>query len=416
MIFNKNILWGLSVLFLSMLSLMTGFVNIFPAIEDSFCQAFNFEDEKGKLLIRITITILFITLPTGIFMDKFGSDLTLVIAIIITILSITSCIFFYYNKVIFSISFVLISFGSCSIFISLLEITLSRSPKTIQGISTSFVCASLSLSYGVLLEIFKLGTKMFKFRDDIEKTINGFKTVGTFDCIVLFVAGPLSYFLYHKFPKREKEISLDEQESKSDLIKLIFNPRYFLILICMYNITTDGIIVLVSGHTIWKSYGKYGYRESAAKWGLFFSIFNCVFTITLSFLTDIIIKKFKYKRELIFSYIWGFLGTIPIATSIIFKMTDNETLFGIFMSLLGIPFGFGLCQIPPILFSTFGSKYYGLLFGIIQISPIISTFTTGYIIGFLGNNGKTIFILSFGFMHILFAFLFYFLFRERKLK
>ena len=63
------------------------------------------------------------------------------------------------------------------------------------------------------------------------------------------------------------------------------------------------------------------------------------------------------------------------------------------MSLMGIPFGFGLTQIPALTSDIFGDNQYGFAFGIVQIGSIIAALTTMPVMQSLQKKGVTIFML-----------------------
>jgi hypothetical protein len=65
------------------------------------------------------------------------------------------------------------------------------------------------------------------------------------------------------------------------------------------------------------------------------------------------------------------------------------------MSSMGIPFGFGLTQIPALVSDAFGNDKYGFAFGIVQIRSIIAAASTMPIVQPLEQGGiMTCFIVA----------------------
>ena len=125
--------WVLSIFFLASACLTTGTVNLYPSQRESIIKALNITESEGTLMLTGGVMLMYITLPTGIFMDHFGGNVTLLLSSIITIASYIGLIFCVNITWAFIIFYLLMSFGSSSLLVVCLHITYSRSTKKIKG-------------------------------------------------------------------------------------------------------------------------------------------------------------------------------------------------------------------------------------------------------------------------------------------
>lgn len=371
--------WFVGVIALGFMSLCTGSVNLYPAMRADIMAGLGLNDTVANFMLTGGVLILYITLPTGIFMDRFGANLTLLISVIVTIVSyIVICIPGTYKiPGVFILFYLIMAFGSCSLFLVALQVVLARAPYKVKGFSVSIVSASLSLSFGLYLEIFKAGTKTLKCVG-YNCVISGFQMVGTLVCCVVAVTAPIAYFAYRPFVE-------SGQGEGGRSWKLLLDPKMYILLLGMLLTVFDGLLVVSAGDYLWRRYGK-GYPQGAATWGTAFSVTNCVCTIVLSAILDVILNKLKASRSRWFAFFWLVMTLIPLANAIIFNSTDNEILFACFSSMMGIPFGFGLAHFPALVGEAFG-KFFGFALGIVQIGSIISAASTMSIVAALNKTG-----------------------------
>jgi hypothetical protein len=179
--------------------------------------------------------------------------------------------------------------------------------------------------------------------------------------------------------------------------------RIYIFLVAMWLTVFDGMLVVQSGTFVWRKYGK-GYPDAAATWGTFFSITNSVSTFVLSGLTDLALKKCEgLTRNRIFGCLSFVFGLVPASVAIAFRLTDNEMLFGVLMSGMGMLFGVGMAQLPALVSETFGNDKYGFAYGIAQIGSLVASGSTLAIVKTLEKGGITaVFAISAG-MHLVIA-------------
>jgi hypothetical protein len=271
------------------------------------------------------------------------------------------------------------AFGSASVFVSVMQIALSRSIPSIKGVSLSIVAASMSLSFGLFLEIFKAGQNICKMNSC---AISGVQLISFVVCPVLAVCTPVAWMLYRVYPQTGEIAGLKSWS-------LLFDSKLYILLIAMWLTVYDGMLVVSAGSRVWEQYGK-GYPNGAADWGIIFSVTNCVFSIGLSVILDLLLNKCGSTRPRLFCMFWFVIGLIPVIVAVLFRTTDNEILFGVFMSAMGIPFGFGLTHVPALVSDVFGNDKYGFAFGIVQVGAIIAAASTMPIIQSLGVIGITV--------------------------
>lgn len=383
--------WFSGVICLSLISLSSGSVNVFPSLIDLFKSEFHFSDSSATFMLSAGATLMYITLPAGMFMDKFGVSLTFGISIGITIISYVIMFFSSNNTPVFITFYLLMAFGSASLFITCLQIALSRAPPKIKGISVSIVSASLSMAFGFWFSIYGKGVSIFP---KLQPLLAGFKSVGFFIIGVLVFLSPIAYFCYRNF---QPSISQASGGSSFDVLK---SPRLYLLLFSMLITVFDGMLVLLSGKQIWSIYDP-KYESATADWSMKFSLTNCFFTITLSALLDYILSKYEIPRTKGFSFFWMIFSFIPAAISYAFQNSHSRTVFGILISMMGIPFGFGLTQNPAMTSDIFGNERYGFAFGIVQIGSIISAASTLPLMKMLEKTGITIVFLCAAMAHLI---------------
>lgn len=381
--------WVVAVIFLAMTSLTTGSVNLYPSQRDQIIEALHLSDSLATFMLTGGVMIMYITLPAGLFMDHFGGNLTLLFSSIITVISYVYLSFFTKPTWLFVTFYLLMAFGSSSLFIVCLQLVLSRAPLKIKGASASIVGASLSLSFGLFLEIYKAGKTAFKCNEyDGSCVFSSFRLVGIVVISMVTVCAPIAYFFYRHFPSSGNQPS-------TRVWSLFCDFRLYIFLLLMLVTVFDGMIVLEGGDHIWKIYGK-GYPSGASDWGIVFSVINCVMTIVLSALIDYLMHKFDVSRMKVFGSIFVCFAVVPFILGFLFKFTDNEKLFGCFFSTLGMLFGLGLTQIPTLVSDAFGNDKYGFAFGIVQFGSIFSSASAMPILLKFEENGIlwTLFVFS----------------------
>lgn len=389
--------WVAAVIFLAITGLTTGSVNLYPSQRDSIMHALNISDGVATFMLTGGVMIMYITLPAGLFMDHFGGNLTLLVSAVITIISYIFLSFFTKPTWLFITFYLLMAFGSSSLFIVCLQLVLSRAPAKIKGASASIIGASLSMSFGMFLEIYKTGKNIFKCTDD-DCVFSSFRIVGLIVISMIIVGAPTSYFFYRKFPSSGNQPSTHYWSLFGDF-------HLYSFMLAMLITVFDGMLVLEGGDHIWKTYGD-GYSNGASDWGIAFSVINCVMTILISILIDFLIHRLEQTRVKIYGVIFMLLGIIPFILGFIFKFTNNETLFGIIFSMLGISFGIGLTQIPTLVSDVFGNDKYGFAFGVVQVGSIISSASAMPILLKLKKSGITCTFFLFAFFHLVLGFAF----------
>ncbi|KAH0792372.1 transporter, major facilitator subfamily protein [Histomonas meleagridis] len=356
-------------------SLTTGSVNVYPSQRESIINSLNISQGLSTFMLTGGVVLMYFTLPIGVYLDKFGALNTLILSSAVTFVSYI-VLSFVTNAGAFITFYLLMAFGSSSIFFVCLQISLSRSPESIHGISVSFVSASLSLSFGLFLEIYKAGKGSFKCKG-YDCFFSGVQLVAIVVCSVVAVSLANIIFFYHKFPDTPQQRPSTELDSEASVrpptvsrLKVLKNPQLYIYLFGMFMTVFDGMLVMSAGDVVWNFYG---FKDAASKYGIAFSVTNCVSTVTLSFIIDFIINKYNNPRSKLFSLIWGILGLVPLVIGLLLQTTKNETLFAAFMSMMGIPFGLGLSQIPTLVFDVFGQYVYGFSFGIVQLGSIVAS-------------------------------------------
>ena len=176
----------------------------------------------------------------------------------------------------------------------------------------------------------------------------------------------------------------------------------------MFITVFDGMIVLEAGQHIWKLYGK-GYLNGASKWGMLFSVFNCIMTLFVSAIFDILIAKYLVSRIKMFGVFYSICSIILFIIGFIYIKTDKEILFAVFFSMLGIPFGVGLTQIQTLISDTFGNDKYGFAFGIAQFGSIIASASCMPLMLKLVKKGIVVTFFVFSCLHLVLGIIFMFI-------
>ena len=402
--------WFVGVILLSLITLTTGSPNLYPSQIDNIKESLHISSGVATFMLTGGVMLMYITLPTGVFMDHFGTTITYFISIGITVLSYIFLPFCSNIPGLFIFVYLLMAFGSSSMFIVNLEIALSRSPPKIKGFSTSIVSASLSLSFGIFLEIFKVGKKstLIKCRG-YECVFSSFQVVALVIIAVVVILSPISFYFFRQF---EPDVHQQTQKSMKRC-KIFTQFRFYLLLLLMFLTVFDGLLVVSGGSMIWALYGK-GYPNGASDWGIVFSVINCVFTILLSALLDFFLQKLRVGRPNTFGIFWCIMGIIPFVVGFLFKYTDNEKLFGVIVSVMGIPFGFGLTQIPALTSDYFGNELFGFIFGFIQIGSIAASASTMPLVQIMKKTDIMITFFVCGSFHVIFGILMRFIHQIEK--
>lgn len=380
--------WTLAIVFLSMISLCVGSINIWPSLSSDLIKTIDgMNDKISTLTFSAGVMIMFFTLPAGIFLDKFGTGITWIIANILHIVPYYALPYVRKSTPLFIFLFIIMSFGSSSIFVTILQTVLARSPPTVKGLCTSIVSGSVTMAFGLWLQMFLVGGKVFNCTGDC--IVEKLKFICIANPSIVCVASPIAYYLFNQFKPKQSNTdgnSLIGSTAHKLTYKDIFkNPKlYFLIaliLVCVF----DGLCVISGGDIIWNKYGN-GYPGAAQKYGIVFSAVNFVCTILLSILVDTIVSKSDKPRRRWFSLFWIIFAIIPLLVGLVFKYTNIEIVFVICISMMGIPFGFGLAQIPALVSEIFGNNNYGLAFGIVQIGSVASSISAMPLIQIMNNQ------------------------------
>jgi Na+/melibiose symporter-like transporter len=75
---------------------------------------------------------------------------------------------------------------------------------------------------------------------------------------------------------------------------------------------------------------------------------------------------------------------------------------------MGIPFGFGIAQVPALTSDIFGNDQYGFGFGIVQFGSIFSSIIAMPLMKSLGKTGTTVVFVVCGLLHIVESILWFF--------
>ena len=141
----SKIRWYFGVICLGIASLFSGSPNLYPTFFNDIKNTFKISDGLTTFMLTGGVMLMYLTLPAGLFMDKYGSTLTIFIAAGLTIVSYIVLMLWTTNSAAFIIFFLLMAFGSSTFFIAALQIVLSKSTDLNRGVSTSIVSGSLSL-------------------------------------------------------------------------------------------------------------------------------------------------------------------------------------------------------------------------------------------------------------------------------
>lgn len=389
---NKQPLWKwlIAVFALAFVSISSGTPNLYPSFQADIEKMLNISSSTAVFMLTGGVMLLYITLPAGLIMDKFGVTVTFFGSVGLTIGSYIIMIFCKKVSWLFITLYFLGALGSASLFICCLQIALSRSPSTIKGISSSLVGASLSLSFGLWMRVFVAGGKVFKCKESC--TLEKFKTVIMFLSIIIFVCSLIAWFFYRFFepeqPKTE-EIQTRDVQSKTIPWYILKDPKLYLLGSLMLLAVFDGLTIISGGTKVWT---LYGIPDGQTTYATAFSITNCIATILISMLIDFIIDKFNVSRIRCFSVSWMIFMVIHVLVAIVFSKSKSKAAFGVLSSMMGIPFGFGVTHVPTLTSDIFGNDVYGFAFGIVQIGSIISAASTMPIITQINSKGGIIVI------------------------
>lgn len=383
--------WIAGCIFLAFASVCSGTPNLYPTFKSQFMETLNISSGMATFLLTGGVMLLYVTLPAGMFMDKFGSTLTLFISTIVTVVFYLLLIAVRNITWLFITCYFIMSFGSASLFISCLQIALSRSPIKIRGVSASIVSASLSLSFGLWILVFNAGEKIFPKMGGY--VFDGITSVAVFCSIIIAISVVIAYFLYRNFPQ-DRPV---ENNTAGIPWHILGNYRLYILLFTMGFSVFDGLCVISGGSRIWKLYGN---EDAAKRWATPFSFTNCVCTIVFSMVLDLLIAKLDRPRTKIFGAMWICALIFPLAVAIAFSLGRAEALLGVFLSAMGIPFGFGITHCPTMTSEVFGSDVYGFAFGIVQVGSIIASASAMPIVDALSRTGITVLFCILAVVHV----------------
>ena len=403
--------WIIAIISLFIISLCLGTPNIYPSVDKEMKELLGVSNNVCTFMLTAGTFLMYFTLPAGLIADKFGSTIPFVISVLLTLISYISMAFSSSISWLFIILYLLGAFGSSSTFLLCLEIVIARSPKSIPTISVSIVSAALSLSTGTWIQIYNLGGKLFKCTENC--TLIKIKTVILFLSISLLLFSLIALFFFRQFREHKDSNSVDFSSQSINYWMVLKNPRLYLLMITIFLTVFDGLTILNGGPKLWEIYGSKDEKEQIT-YVTVFSIVNCVMTILISFLIDFLIAKFKFSRIRIFSCIWMIFIIIHILIVILFNFSHSTIAFGIATSLMGIPFGVGLANIPAITAELFGNSNYGFAFGIIQIGSMIAAGITMPIENHVSKLGFTIILIVQIVLHILTS-IFLFISKKEKI-
>jgi MFS family permease len=398
----SNCLWVPTVFFLCLVTLCAGSTNLYPSDRQSLATALDISDTPMEVMLTGGVIMSFFALPPGVFLDKFGPDATLWGAASVLVIIYIVLPFCYKTPPAYIVLYLIMALMGETLLVVGEQIALDRSPSSVKGISCSLVAACMSASFGVYLEIYKVGISSAAFGcTGANCTISGVRLVGVVIAIVLAICVPSSYLLYRRFPKSDTN-----EGEKVAAWWLIKDWQLWILLFATFLTVFDGLLVINSGVRIWTNYGR-GYPDGAATWGTAFSLINAITSVLFSILIDWAIHKFEAARKRLFCYFWFGFGVVPFVVAVLFETTDSSVAFGILISLMGLPFGFGLAQIPPILTECFGTEHYGFAYGISQLGSILAAVVTLFVQRLDGLGILLIFIAA-GVLHIVTGLLIWF--------
>ena len=399
--------WFVAVILLGVISLTTGTPNLYPSQRQAIMQDLGLSSGLATFMLTGGVMMLFITLVPGIFLDHFGANVTFLVSIFLTIIPYIILPFCYKVKGLFITLYFVMAFGSASLFLVALQVAMGRSPAQVKGLSTSIVSGALSLSFGLFLEIYKAGASGKTLKCVGEHcVISGFEMVMIAVCVMVLVCSPIAFVFFRQFEQGGNQPSVRSW-------KLLADYKLYILLFTIMMAVFDGQLIISAGDLVWTRYGS-SYPDGASKYGIAFSVTNCVFSIGLSAVLDVVMNKTGSPRQKWFAVFWFVMGVIPLVIAILFKTTDNEIVFAIFTSMMGIPFGFGMAHIPALTSDTFGNDKVGFAFGIVQIGSIVTAASTMSLMNALGKTGTMVAFLVAAFFHFVMAALVLFLLKPQE--
>ena len=407
----SKVRWYIGVICLAIATLFSGSPNLYPTFFDDMKSTLKISDGVTTLMLTGGVMLMYFTLPAGLFMDKYGATLTIFISAGITIVGYIVLIFWTKSSTAFIIFFLFMAFGSSTFFIAALQIVLAKSSYSNRGVSASIVSGSLSLSFGLCMQIYshiRIGKEP---SNDPCNIFWGTRSVGIFVIGFFALFLPIGYFLTRPFHQESIELA-SKETSNTHRNKVILTSFPLYILIITNFITVfDGMFVLSGGSTIWT---YYGYGNGAEKYSICFSVTNCSCSILLSMLLDYLIVHFKITRARGFSIFWLIFGIIPILVGIVFTTSKSHIGLAIVLSMLGIPFGFGLTHLPALTSEIYGADKYGFAYGIVQIGAIAASTSALPIIRSLSKRALTIVFFVFTGFHIFISIIFFFFMKNKE--
>ena len=387
--------WVVTIISLSVVSICVGTPNIYATFEEQIRDLIGVSDNLCIFMITAGTFIMYLTLPAGLFIDKFGSHLTFTISVLLTLASYIGMAFSENISWLFIVLYLLGAFGSTSTFLCCQQIVLGRSPPSISTISVSMTGAALSLSAGIWIQVFYHGEDLFPCQGNC--TIVQLRTVILFLSILLALSSVIAFFFYRQF-RETKQSTYYESSGQISYCDAIMNPKLYLLMVTIFLCVFDGLTILNGGPKIWE---YYGYKDGQITYITLFSIINSITTMVLSVVIDLLIHKFSFSRIRIFSCLWLIFISIHIFILVLFNFSHSKLAFGIATSLMGIPFGVGLANIPAITFEIFGYSNYGFAFGIVQVGSLIAAAITMPIESHLSKIGISIILIVQIILHIL---------------
>ena len=79
--------WFVGIILLSFITLTTGSPNLYPSQIDHIQESLHISKGLATFMLTGGVMLMYITLPTGVFMDHFGTTITYFISIGITVVS-----------------------------------------------------------------------------------------------------------------------------------------------------------------------------------------------------------------------------------------------------------------------------------------------------------------------------------------
>jgi MFS family permease len=372
--------WLVANVLLALIGITAGSPNVYPTPGEKLRAALGISGGVSTFMLTAGTLILYVTLPAGLFMDRFGSTITFFASGALVLA--TYVILPYCGTVswLFILVFLLMAFGSSSLFVVCMQVALSRSPPSMKGFSLSIVSASMSLAFGVFLRIFDAGEHgpISCFGEGC--VFSGVQLISIVICPILAVVGPLAYLLFRVFPQ-------EGNQPETRHWSVLLDVRLWVLLFAELVTVCDGMLIIQCGGHLWSLYAGGAWKDGATKWGIGFSVTNAVMTIILSAIFDVVLRLGNTTRARGFGVFWMVFVLIPVAVAIVFWKTKSYWGLGAVTSAMGIPFGFGLTHVPTLVSDAFGNDKYGFAFGIVQFGAVAAAGATMPVVGGFSENG-----------------------------